>query len=527
MELTFTLPHLVEKVASTSPEREAFRCLDKSISYKELQTKIDQLASYLVSGGIQKGDRVGIYMNRCLETSIAVYGILKSGAAYVPLDPFAPISRTLSIIQDCGIAYLVTTKAQRKKTGQLVYQAPSLKTIIGDVPEVPIATVSWDDLFSNSLENYTTVRILGHDLALILYTSGSTGKPKGIMHTHYSVLSLAQIAADTYDFKSNDVFGNPAPLHFDPSTFGYFVAPFVGATTVIIPDAYLKLPASLSELVAKERITVWYSVPLMLIQLLLSNTLQKHNFSSLRWVLFAGEVFITKHLRALMQLWPHARFSNLYGPAELIVCTFYNIEIPPKTDDTIPIGKVWANTEYKILGEDSNEVSKGCTGELTVRSATLMQGYWNNKKLTEQSFFRLKVADGYDHVFYRTGDLVQENDKGELLFLGRNDRQIKLRGYRVELDEVELTFLKYNEVEEVAVIVLGKDKEAQELAVAIKPATGSKIDIDHLLEFCKTDLPTYAIPKIVEFMEDFPRTSSGKISRKEIGRLLEEKQYEG
>jgi len=523
LDSIFTLPHLIETAASKSPDREAFRCLDKSISYVELHQKSDKLASFLKNIGIQKGERIGIYMNRCIETALAVYGVLKSGAAYVPLDPFAPISTTLSVISDCNIEYLITNTSQKRKISQLLESPIMLKAIIGDIEELPVTTVSWNTIFGCSLENYKPTNILEQDLAFILYTSGSTGVPKGIMHTHYSALSLAKIVANTYDFNSEDIFGNPAPLHFDPSTFGYFVAPLVGATTVIVPDAHLKMPSSLSALISKEKITVWYSVPLMLIQLLVSNTLQKHDFSSLRWVLFAGEVFITKHLRALMQLWPQARFSNLYGPAELILCTFYNIETPPLTDDPIPIGTVWNNTEYKILGEYNTEVSTGTTGELIVRSATLMTGYWNNKTLTDQAFFRVKVADGYDHIFYRTGDLAKEDEQGQLLFLGRNDRQIKLRGYRVELDEVELTFLRHEEVEEVAVIVLGKDKEAQELVVAIKTKTGQKIDAQQLLEFCKSSLPIYAIPKIVEFMDDFPRTSSGKISRKEIGALLHKK----
>jgi len=513
----------VEKVASASPQREAFRCLDKSVTYSALHSKTDQLASFLVDLEVKKGERIGIYMNRCLETAFAVYGILKSGAAYVPLDPFAPVSRTLSILEDCNIEYLVSTDAQKNRISKLVNEAPFLKAIIGYDQVIAIPAISWKTIFSYSTEHYTPVRILGDDLAFILYTSGSTGMPKGIMHTHYSCLSLAKIVADTYDFGSEDVFGNPAPLHFDPSTFGYFVAPLVGATTIIVSDAHLKMPASLSALIAKEKITVWYSVPLMLIQLILSNTLQKYDFSALRWVLFAGEVFITKHLRALMHLWPHARFSNLYGPAELILCTYYNLTMPPETDDPIPIGSVWADTDYKILGKDNKEVSKNNPGELVVRSATLMQGYWNNKKLTERSFFKIKVVDGYDQTYYRTGDLVKENDKGELLFLGRNDRQIKLRGYRVELDEVELTFLRSKEVEEVAVVVLGKQREAQELAAAVKLRHNSIISAEKLMEFCKAYLPSYSIPKIIEFMEDFPRTSSGKISRKEIGAMLEEK----
>ncbi|WP_400073578.1 amino acid adenylation domain-containing protein [Zobellia russellii] len=524
LESTYTLPQLLGSVAIASPQSEAFRYLEETMSYGDLHKKTDQLASYLISLGIKKGDRIGIYMNRCLETCIAVYGILKAGAVYVPLDPFTPINRTLAIINDCGITCLVTTPTKRRKIDNLLNEQSPIKTIIGDTLKNTTQSISWDEIFSVSTDGFIAPNILEQDLAFILYTSGSTGVPKGIMHTHYSALSLAKIAADTYSFNSDDVFGNPAPLHFDPSTFGYFVAPLVGATTVIIPDAHLKMPASLSALIANEKITVWYSVPLMLIQLLNSGTLSKNDFGSLRWVLFAGEVFITKHLRALMNEWPHAKFSNLYGPAELILCTYYHLPEPPKTDDPIPIGNVWGNTEFKILYKNNNDVSSNEPGELAVRSATMMQGYWNNKSLTERSFHKVTIAEGYDHIYYKTGDLVKLNPKGELLFLGRNDRQIKLRGYRVELDEIELTLLKYKDVEEVAVLVLGKEEEVQELAAVIKPSKDSCINLTYLMEFCKIELPSYAVPKTIEFMDDFPRTSSGKISRKEIGKLLEENQ---
>ncbi|WP_373518704.1 amino acid adenylation domain-containing protein [Pricia sp.] len=520
--MIYNLVHLIEQSAARFPKKDAFRCSDKTMSYTDLDTRSSQLAVHLKALGVQKGDRIGIYMNRCLETALAVYGILKSGAAYVPLDPFAPAKRTIRILEDCGIEILVTTSGQKKRLAQITAKSTQIKTLIGNVQTASIASVSWDIIFSYPLDRYRPVRILEEDLAFILYTSGSTGVPKGIMHTHYSGLSLAKIAADTYDFCSDDIFGNPAPLHFDPSTFGYFVAPLVGATTVIVPDAHLKLPASLSALIATEKITVWYSVPLMLIQLYLSGTLEKHDFGALRWVLFAGEVFITKHLRALMEIWPHARFSNLYGPAELILCTCYDVKVAPASDDPIPIGRVWANTSYKILGEDNHDVAEGAVGELVVRSATRMQGYWNNMALTEKALYRIRIAAGYDHIYYRTGDLVRENEKGELLFLGRNDRQIKLRGYRVELDEVESVFLKNAEVEEVAVVVIGKDEEAQELVAFVKQAVGvDTLDIDSLIQWCGTELPAYAIPSNVRILDDFPRTSSGKIDRKAMAAMIE------
>ncbi|MFK7811725.1 MAG: amino acid adenylation domain-containing protein [Maribacter sp.] len=522
--MIYSLSQIIENSASKFPDKEAFRFMDSAITYNELNTKSNQLAQQLISAGVQKGDRIGIYMNRCLETTIAVYGIMKAGAAYIPLDPFIPIARVLFMIDDCKMKHLITTPSQNKKIKLIANDAKSLHSIFGSDVDLKIPTISWETIFSTAVEDYKPVCLLGEDLAFLLYTSGSTGTPKAVMHTHQSGLALARLAADLYDFGPDDRIGNFAPLHFDPSTFGYFSVPLVGATTIIIPDAHLKFPASISELVVKEKITIWYSVPLMLIQILLKGNIEKHDFSSLRWVLFIGEVFITKHLRALMQKWPHARFSNLYGPVEVIACTYYHLDTPPPTNDPIPIGQVWGDTECKIIDSKDTVVKKGEIGELVVRTATMMKGYWNNEERTEKSWYKEKIDGGYEHVFYRTGDLAQENEEGLYLFHGRNDRQVKVRGYRLELDEIELTLLKNQHVEECAVVVLDNDTGVKEIIAVVRLMKDAEIDAETLTKFCKSHLPSYSIPETLKFLKEFPRTGSGKISRVEITRLLKEKE---
>lgn len=521
--MIYNLAQIIEQAALRFPKKEAFRCLDDAIGYDELDKKSNQLASYLLNSGLQKGDRVAIYMNRCLDSAVAIYGILKAGGAFVAINPFSPLERTLIILNDCNVEHLITTAAQSKKVTEISKEAPFLKSIVGASNELDTPSLSWDTLFSIPLDEFNPQEILEQDLASILYTSGSTGVPKGIMHTHYSLLSLAKLEVDLHKATDEDIIGNFAPLHFDQSLFGYFAAPLAGATTVIFPDSYVKMPASLTALVAKERITLWFSVPLILKQVLLYGKIDEHDFSSLRWVRFGGEVFPIKQLRELMKKWSHAKFINSYGPSELARCTYYILEEPPKTDDPIPLGTVWGNTEYKILNESSQEVKKGQSGELVVRTATLMKGYWNNKELTEKSFYRFEIASGYEHIYYRTGDLVRENERSELMFLGRIDRQIKLRGYRIELDEIESVLLKNQHVEEVAVIVTTKNGN-KELDAVIRPKEGSEIKEIDLLAFCKRRLPPYAVPSTISLMDNFPRTGNGKINRPEIVKLIETNQ---
>ena len=298
--MIYNLAQLLERTTKHFPEKVAFQCLDDTLSYAELDAKANQLACFLNEQGLNKGDRVAIYMNRCLETAIAVYGILKAGGAFVAVNPFLPVSRTLMILNDCGIEYVITTDVQNKKVRSISKKAPFLKAIVGTSEKISTSTVSWNSIFSKPLSLSIESIILGHDLASILYTSGSTGVPKGIMHTHSSILSLARLEADLHNSDHTDRIGNFAPLHFDQSLFGYFSGPLVGATTVIFPDSYVKLPASLSTLVAREEITLWFSVPMILKQVLLQGDIDKKDFSSLRWVRFGGEVFPVKQLRELM-----------------------------------------------------------------------------------------------------------------------------------------------------------------------------------------------------------------------------------
>jgi amino acid adenylation domain-containing protein len=510
MEL-YTLTDILKNSAALYPDNEAFKCDIFSVSYKELDIKTSQLAKCLIDLGVKRGDRVGIYLNRCIETAIAIYGILKAGAAYVPLDFTAPHLRTRSLIDNCGIEFLVTSDKQKRKITSLLDTKSSLRGLIGITQDLLIQTISWDVVFSTSLENYEAPKIIEDDLAYVMFTSGSTGVPKGIMHTHSSGLSYAKLSAKLYDVRSNDRVANHAPINFDISTFGYFSAPLAGATTVIISDAHTKFPMSLASLMEKEKLTIWYSVPLALIQILLSGALDKLNLNSLRWVLFGGEVFGLKYLKELMRKWPDAMFSNVYGPAEVNQCTYYNFSNSSKLGSQLPIGKIWDNTWFKILDYKDNEVTKGDKGILVIKSDTMMKGYWNNEELTQQSFY-INDAD-LESKYYRTGDVVFENKDNNLIFVGRNDRQTKIRGFRIELDEIESILIRHDSVKEASVIIVELEKNKKELYAFILLLPEMSVSSKELISFCRGYLPVYSIPDEIQIFENLPRTSSGNIDR--------------
>ena len=534
--MMYLLPHILDRSAEQFPDHDAFRCEGKGLTYAELALRANGLAHWLVEHDVQRGDRVGIYLNKSLATAIAVYGIWQAGAAYVPLDPNAPVARTAYAINHCGIRHLITQKSKRSRLPDLLQAIAGennasaavganggspLHYVVGipDDFDLGPAIVQCDWGSIPLCDTPPSVHLMERDLAYIMYTSGSTGTPKGIMHTHRSGLNYARMAADTYGLHQGDRLGNHSPLHFDMSTLDYFSGPLVGATTVIIPEAYTKMPASLSQLVQDEALTIWYSVPFALIQLLLRGVLAERDLSSLRWVLFGGEPYPAKYMYALMQQLPQARFSNVYGPAEINQCSYYNVpplapgELIPET--IAPIGKIWANTEERVLDEADEPVAPGDVGELVVRTPTMMVGYWQRPDLNEQAFYHCSIAN-QTAVFYRTGDLVQQQPDGNYQFVGRKDRQIKTRGYRIELDEVEAALVGHPHVEEAAAYAVPYEAGSHQIeaAVILKPnATLSEADLKHQ---AAARLPAYAVPQQIAIAATFPRTTSGKIDRRAL-----------
>ncbi|MCA9896156.1 MAG: AMP-binding protein, partial [Anaerolineae bacterium] len=428
-------------------------------------------------------------------------------------------SRLASIIEDCGIRAMVSQGDKVSVLQEVASQQSTLECVIGlDTNDLSLRTFNWDDVAQMPDQQQSLPRLTEHDLAYIMYTSGSTGKPKGIMHTHYSGLSYVRMSAATYSVGHDDRLSNHSPLHFDMSTFDYLTGPYCGATTIIIPEAYTLFPASLSKLIQDERMTIWYSVPFALTQLLLRGALDDRDLSSLRWILYGGEPFPLDQLKALMERLPNARVSNVYGPAEVNQCTYYHIPAPENWPDdlkTIPLGEIWGNAEGLIVDEHDGIIEDTVVGELVVRAPTMMLGYWQRPDLNERAFYRVQSNSSLEHVFYRTGDLVYRNDEGLLEFVGRKDHQVKIRGYRVELAEVDRILTLHDSVEQGTAYVM-PDADGDKLGAAVKLMDGATIEAKDLLMHLQAHLPHYAVPDGIRFVTSFPRTGTGKVDRRAL-----------
>jgi amino acid adenylation domain-containing protein len=512
----YLLHHSLDESALRHPERHAMRFQGRHLSYADLARRSTQLAHLLRDQGVRPGDRVGVFLDKSLETPLAIYGIMKAGAAYVPLDPRSPAARLASIVADCGLRGIVSqdSKAPALRDAAAAGEAPQFVVGLSEESDAGARAIPWSALDTMPAERAPDARVIDQDLAYIMYTSGSTGKPKGMIHTHASGLSYARMSAATYGVRGDDVLSNHSPLHFDMSTFDYLTGPLCGATTVVIPEAFTLFPANLAQLIEAERMTIWYSVPFALIQLLLRGAIERRDLSSLRWVLYGGEPFPLNHLRALMERLPGARFSNVYGPAEVNQCTYYHLPPPaewPADLQSIPLGVVWENAEGMVVDEAGAPVPPGELGELVVRTPTMMRGYWGRPDLNARAFLRRERFPDCVDLFYRTGDLVRERQDGLLEFFGRKDHQVKVRGYRVELAELDAALAAHAAVEEGATYVASG--EADEVHAAVTVRQGQAATEAELIAHMRVRVPHYAVPARVRFVEAFPRTGTGKIDR--------------
>ncbi len=506
------LSQIIELSAQRQPQNVAFRCRDRSLTYAELNEQATQLAALLQQFGIKPGDRVAIYMPKAVEMAVSVYGCLKAGAIYVPVDPALPLSRLKYVLDDAAVTAILTLDRQRKQLHEVWSELkcePQVVVGLSSKESISTSQIPWDAIDLGC--DFVPPTLSENDPAYIIYTSGSTGEPKGILHTHRSGLAYARLAAQTYDVGSTDRLGNFAPLHFDQSTFEFFSGPLVGATTVLIPEEHMRFPASLAKLIDDEQLTIWYSVPFALVQLLLRGALENRLLSSLRWVLYGGEPFPVGHLRDLMKRLPAAKFSNVYGPAEVNQCTCFNLPQPPEdTSTSIPIGRIWPETTGVIVDDANRPVAPGEIGELLINSSTMMNGYWNRPELTAQVMVELPHNGRYVR-FFRTGDLVRELEDGNLEFHGRSDRQVKIRGNRVELDEIEAVILRLQGVLNVAAFApLDPATYDRRIVVAAILSADVKLSCDQIQAEARKRLPAYAVPSEVMITDSFPQTTSSK-----------------
>jgi amino acid adenylation domain-containing protein len=487
------------------------------ISYGDLDRLSDRLRDRLTALGVGPGERVGLWIPKSIDSVAAILGVLKTGAAYVPVDPTAPASRNGYILGDCAVrAVVVEERFEAGLREELGGAADKLGWVV--LPRAGAgaglaAALDRAEELAGPAPAVANAAPAPEDLAYILYTSGSTGRPKGVTLTHRAALAFVDWCVAVFEPRADDVFSSHAPFHFDLSILDLYLPQTAAATLVLVNEERGKEPQGLAQLIAEQRITVWYSAPSILAMLVQHGRLETLDHSSLRAVLFAGEVFPVVHLRALAGLWPHPRYFNLYGPTETNVCTHHEVPlpIPPERTEPYPIGRVCAHLRGLVVDEAGVPVAPGAEGELVIAGDNVMSGYWNLPEQTAKAF----LERGGER-WYRTGDLVVDEGGGVLRYVGRRDRMVKKRGYRVELGEIEACLYRHSEVVEAAVIAIADPAAGVRVAAHVATRDGQRLSLIAMKKFCSQHLPVYMVPDTFRFHARLPKTSTDKIDYQKL-----------
>jgi amino acid adenylation domain-containing protein len=513
--MTTLLHQMIFEAALAQPNAAAARCAGEELTYEDLVRTSNGLAAVLTDAGVARRDRVAVLLGKGLRVPVSFYGTLAAGAALVPIHPRSPAEQVARILHATGASHLVTEPARMSVVRQALSSAPEVTHLIGpDLDDdIDCTTVPWSEVTDEARDSPPPVAMIDLDPSYILHTSGSTGTPKLILHTHRSAMAFLDWAAAEYRLSSSDRLSNHSSHHTCFATFDYYAAAHAGATTVILTPAELMMPASLSALLEREAVSIWYSVPTALVHLSLRGDLEARDLGAIRWVLFAGESFPGKHLRRIMKQLPTARFSHVYGSTEVNVCTRYHVPATEEVPEPLPIGTACSTSETLVVDNELRPVSEGDVGELLVRGATVMSGYWADQGRNREVLVPRPAAGSFEDVYFRTGDRVRTLPDGNLTFVARSDFQVKIRGHRVELEEVEAALLRLEAVEEAAAFTTEDGEGSSRLRAAVVVTAGRGGAARELAAGLRNRLPAYAVPEEISILPAMPRTPTGKVDR--------------
>ncbi len=484
---------LFEDHVAAAPDAIAVMFEGTTVTYRELDRRANRLAHYLRSLEVRPERPIGLWMERSIEMIVAILGVLKAGGVYAPFDLMAPPDRIGFMLRDARIDVLLT---QERMLDRL--PAHGARAVCLDVDQPVIAAQP-----DTPLRDEAT----GDSLAYIMYTSGSTGEPKGVAVTHRNVVRLVR-ATDYANFGADEVILQLAPLSFDASTFEVWGALLNGGRLAVAPPGVLSVD-ELGTLLARYRVTtLWLTAGLF--HQVVDQRIEV--LRPLRQLLAGGDVLSVPHVRRMLAALPGCRFINGYGPTEGTTFTCcHTIPGEAGLERSVPIGRPIANTRVYVLDRNRQPVPIGVRGELWIAGDGLARGYVDRPELTAERFVVQRLSDTIEERLYRSGDTARWLDDGTLEFLGRQDNQVKVRGFRVELGEVESILAQHPRVRDVAVVVRSGPTGERRLVAYV--VSDDPLTARELRELLRGKLPEYMVPAAFTQLERLPLTSNGKVDR--------------
>ncbi len=498
----------LEGTAARLPDRTALWDETEQMTYREYRDGSVKIAGAILDTLGQSKCPIVVYIEKSVKVLVSFMGIAYSGNFYSPIDIDMPSQRVDRILEVLQPKLVITTRALRPEFGKFAFSGEYL--IYEDV----LAAKEQADMEGQVLE--AANRIIDTDLLYVLFTSGSTGIPKGVCITHRSVIDYTDWVTETFQISREDRFGNQAPFYFDNSILDIYSTMKTGAELDIVPKKLFSQPVRLLEWIRERQVDTIFWVPSALMVVSKLKAFRNVDLShTLKRVLFCGEVMPNKQLNIWRRYLPDVLYANLYGPTEITdACTYYIVDREFQDDESLPIGIPMKNTEIMVLdSEDCLVTEAGTVGELCVRGTSLSTGYYNNPEKTAAAFVQNPLQTAYEEKIYRTGDLVQYNERGELIYLSRKDFQIKHMGHRIELGEIETAASSLPEI--TMCCCLYDEKKSRIILFLDKEMTREEIG-----ERLRTMIPEYMLPGRVVYMEDMPLNANGKIDRVKLKEYL-------
>jgi len=495
----------LEQTAARLPDKTALISEQSSLTFSQLHHRARAVGSWLRGTGIYKKPVV-VFMHKGPDTVAAFFGAVYAGCCYVPLDEEMPGHRIELIMKTLQPAMVICDEITQPLLAQYGWQG---------------AYCSYDQIVSTAVDEaglaWVRSRQIDTDPVYIIFTSGSTGVPKGVTVCHRSLISYIEELSRVMNFGEDTIFGNQTPLHFDASLKDLYPTMKYGASLVFIPKQLFMFPVKLIEFLNRYQINTLCWVVSALTMISAFRTFDKIKPEYLHTVGFGSEVFPIKQFNRWKEALPNVRYVNLYGPTEITgVCCYYEVDRTFGTDEVMPIGWSFRNTDVFLLDENDREPAPGEQGEICVRGTQVTLGYYCNPEMTGRAFTQNPLNPSYPEVIYRTGDLGRFNERGELVYLCRKDYQIKHMGHRIELGEIE-AIVNIHESVKSACCVFDREKNKIVLFYA------GDIGATELSTYIKEKLPRYMVPHILRQLDRMPLNPNGKTDRTLLQKMAVQK----